>query len=67
MKNSTPLLDEDILRAAEILKQDAQDIKASHTIRGRWTSTDPIDVSAKAHYDECSRISRRLRRMVGTF
>lgn len=50
-----------MLRAAQLLEQDAEDMKRSHTIDGVWDTTDPIDESAKADHDEHLGIAAKLR------
>lgn len=54
------------LRAAQILEQDAKDLKDSHTLSdGRWHITDPADEAAKADHDERLILAAQLRLMAG--
>lgn len=59
------LLDEDLLRAAEILEREAELIRDSYTLGGRRPRWDPADRSAKADHDEMLRLARRFRKVVG--
>lgn len=59
-------LDEDLLRAAEILEREAMVLFKSFTVRGKWASLDESHVQAKRDRDECLRLAKRFRRIVGT-
>lgn len=51
-----------LLRAAQILDQDADDLRESHqTANDEWDTRDPLDVSAKAHCEECQSLAAILR------
>lgn len=51
-----------ILRAAQLLAQDAAEIKMSHTRSdGTWDLSDPCDESAKADHDERIAIAANLK------
>ena len=65
MRRQPHLLDEDLVRAAEILEQYARELKASHTVRGAWPKTTAEDLRAKDDHDECLRIARRFRKVAG--
>lgn len=53
-----------LLRAAQLLESNAEDLKRSHTFcDGEWCITDPIDESAKSIYDEEMAIAAKLRAM----
>jgi len=53
-----------MLRAADLLESDAEDLKRSHTYaNGEWDTRDPIDEVAKADYDERLAIAAKLRLM----
>ena len=56
-------IDEDICRAAEILKREAANMKFDNTCMGKWY-TDCKQV--KRDHAEMLRIARRLIRYVGT-
>lgn len=49
-------------RAAQLLAEDAQEMKRSHTIDGKWDEArmDTIDREAKAYCDEHTRIAASL-------
>jgi hypothetical protein len=59
-------LDEDLVRAAELLEQGARMLYDSFTCRGKWVSSDGGHLAAKQEHDEQRRIARRLRKVVGT-
>jgi hypothetical protein len=53
-----------LLRAAQLLKSNADDLRRSHTLEGgSWDTTDPIDEAARRDYDEHMAISEKLRLM----
>lgn len=53
-----------LLRAAQLLESNAEDLKRSHTLEdGEWDTTDPLDESAKAICDEELAIAAKLRVM----
>lgn len=53
-----------LLRAAQLLELNAEDLKRSHTLEdGEWDTTNPIDESAKAAHDEEMAIAAKLRVM----
>ena len=54
--------DETLLRAAELLEQDARVLFDSYTNRGRWVSSDGSHVVVREEYQERLRIARRLRK-----
>lgn len=60
------LLDEDLLRAAEILEREAEIIRDSYTLGGRRPRWDPEDREAKADHDEMRALARRFRKVAGT-
>lgn len=56
------LTDKAILRmAARELTRLAHDIRASHTIDGRWSSADKHDRNAKIEHDLARALAQRLR------
>lgn len=60
------LLDTDLLRAAELLTEHAEELKRSTTCNGRWVSSDGSHERDKADHDEMLAIARRFRKIVGT-
>ena len=53
-----------MLRAAQLLESDSEDLRSSHTLAdGEWDTTDPIDESAKRDCDERLAIAAKLRLM----
>lgn len=59
------LLDDDLVRAAEILEGEAEALLRSHTVHGEWDLATEIDRRAKADYDEYRAIAKRFRRVAG--
>lgn len=47
-----------LLRAAQLLDEDAASLKACHTLRGQWKGEE----DAKALHDEMRRVSKELRK-----
>jgi len=67
MTRTPILLDEDLVRAAEILEETAGEIKRSNAVGDRQWIGDPDLVKKDlADHDEMLRIARRFRRVVGT-
>jgi len=53
-----------VLHAAEILEQEAEALKASHTVNGEWRDgQDEIDAAAHAEHDDWLVTARQLRAM----
>lgn len=48
-----------LLRAAQLLEQDAAALRAGHTVRGRWTND---EAAARAAYEELRSVARQLRK-----
>ena len=54
------------LRAADILKQEAQALYECHTVNGQWfVMADRADKRAKSDYEEMLAIAAELRREAG--
>jgi hypothetical protein len=52
------------VHAAEILEQEAEALKDSHTVNGEWRDgQDEIDAAAHAEHDDLLFIARRLREL----
>lgn len=51
-----------LTHAADLLDIEADVLRESHTVRGRW-GTDPTDRTAKAIYDDLTGTAKRLRRL----
>ena len=67
MTRTPILLDEDLVRAAQILEETAGEIKRSNAVGDRQWIGDPALVKKdRADHDEMLRIARRFRRVVGT-
>lgn len=47
--------------AARTIQADAEDLRRSHTLRGRWVLMDDIDRAAKVLYDDHMLLVRELR------
>lgn len=54
-----------MLRATELLEEDASEIKASHTLEGKWIVLDDSDARAEADYNERMALAAKLRLMAG--
>lgn len=54
-----------LLRAAEILAREAQDIRECHSRQGQWVLREPSDFAARADHDEMVAIAAELRRSAG--
>lgn len=52
-----------MLRAAELLEADAEELFASHTIDGRWVLLDGADYEAQQRHSETLFIAGELRAM----
>lgn len=52
-----------LLRAAEILAEDAEILRASHTLDDRWILIDSADELARADHDERVSIAAKLQAM----
>lgn len=48
-------------KAARIIESHAEDLKRTHTLRGRWVLLDPVDRNAKADYEHDMHLVRELR------
>mgnify|MGYP000925222270 CR=1 FL=1 len=56
-----------LVRAAELLKREAQALYECHTINGQWfVMADRADKRAKADYEEMIAIADELRREAGS-
>ena len=54
-----------LIRAADMLEEDAQCLEESHTTsEGVWDLSDPLDVNAKADCDERRAVAAALRLLV---
>jgi len=54
------------LHAAEILEHEAEALKCSHTVNGKWLpDKDDIDAAAHAEHNDWLRTARRLRELCG--
>lgn len=67
MNGRLPYEHENHTRVAELLKQDAEDLKRGHTLSdGDWDLRDPIDQLAKAAHDERLALAALLTRQAAT-
>ena len=67
MTRTPILLDEDLLRAAEILEETARAIKLSNAVgKIEWVGPPDLVKKDRADHAEMLRIARRFRRLGGT-
>ena len=61
------LLDEDLVRAAQILEETARAIKLTNAVgKTEWVGPPELVKKDRAAHDEMLRIARRFRHVVGT-
>lgn len=48
-------------RIAQILEEEAECIRGSHTLHGQWCLLDAVDRSAKAQHDEMKSLAQKAR------
>lgn len=52
-----------LVRAAQLLEEDAECLKRSHSIDGKWFLEDRADETAKSGHDERMSLGAKLRLM----
>jgi len=66
MTHTPTLLDEDLVRAAQILEETAHAIRLSNAVgKVQWVGPPTLVKNDRADHDEMLRIARRFRRVVG--
>lgn len=53
--------DEELLRAAELLEEDAEALRGCHTLNGAWIIVDDLDRAAQRGYEERIALAKRFR------
>jgi len=66
MSRTQILLDEDLVRAAQILEETARSIKLSNAVgKTEWVGPPELVKKDRADHDEMLRIARRFRNIAG--